>query len=55
MHVGLKHGFFFLALVDVLLAQPHDGAQRLDVVAVALGLGVNLADCLLYTSDAADE
>jgi ATP-binding cassette subfamily F protein uup len=27
-----------------LLAQPHDGAQRLDVEAVALGLGVDVAD-----------
>ena len=34
----------FCALVGVLLAHPHDGAQRLDVIAVALGLGIDVAD-----------
>ena len=34
----------FHALVLVLLAQAHDRAQRLHVVAVALGLGVDVAD-----------
>jgi NTP pyrophosphatase (non-canonical NTP hydrolase) len=32
------------ALVRVLLAHAHDGAQRLDVVAVTLGFGEDVAD-----------
>ena len=32
------------ALVGVLLAQAHDGAQRLDVVAVALGFRIDIAN-----------
>ena len=34
----------FGALVGVLLAHAHDGAQRLDVVAVALGFRIDVAD-----------
>ena len=44
MHVGLEHGLLLAALVGVLLAQADDGAQRLDVEAVALGLGIDVAD-----------
>ena len=44
MQVGLQNGLLLLALVDVLLAQPHHDAQRLDVEAVALGLGIDVAD-----------
>jgi hypothetical protein len=46
LHVGFQDGFLFLALVGVLLAQAHDGAQRFDVEAVALALGVDVADTL---------
>ena len=43
-----------LALLDILLAQPHHRAQRLDVEAGRLGLGVDiakaaLADLITYT------
>src|SRR5579871_467392 len=44
VQIGLQDSFLLLALVDVLLAQAHDGAQRLDVVAVDLGLAVDVAD-----------
>ena len=44
LHVGFQDGFLFRPLVGVLLAQAHDGAQRLDVEAVALGLGIDVAD-----------
>jgi hypothetical protein len=44
MHVGLEHGLLLAALVGVLLAQADDGAQRLDVEAVALGFGIDVAD-----------
>src|SRR5712692_1199527 len=44
LHVGFENGFLLGALVGVLLAQTHDRAQRLDVEAVALGLGVDVAD-----------
>src|SRR5258708_7109822 len=44
LHVGFQDGFLFGPLVGVLLAQAHDGAQRLDVEAVALGLRIDVAD-----------
>src|ERR1700733_1769610 len=44
LHVSLQDGFLFGPLVGVLLAQAHDGAQRLDVVAVAFGFGIDIAD-----------
>ena len=62
MHVGFQHGLLLAALVGVLLAQAHDGAQRLDVEAGALGLGIDVADVvggrlllLLEPLDALDE
>src|SRR3979409_2424684 len=42
--VGLENRLVFHALVLVLLAQTHDRTQRLHVVAVALGLAVDVAD-----------
>src|SRR6201993_3999415 len=44
LHIGLQDGLLLLALVGILLAQPHDGAQRLHVVAVALALGIDVTD-----------
>src|SRR6202790_3568736 len=44
LHIGFQDGFLFGALVGVLFAQTHDGAQCLDVVAIALGLGIDGAD-----------
>src|ERR1700674_2396233 len=44
LHVGFENGLLLGALVGVLLAQTHDRAQRLDVEAVALGLGVDVAN-----------
>src|SRR5581483_1054853 len=44
LHIGLENGLGFLALVGILLAQSHDGAQRLDVEAVALAFGIDVAD-----------
>ena len=44
VQVGFQDRLLLLALVDVLLAQPHHGAQRLDVEAVAFGLGIDVAD-----------
>src|SRR5208282_6049024 len=44
VQVGLENGLLLLALVDVLLAQPHHSAQRLDVETVALGLGKDVAN-----------
>src|SRR6185437_8136031 len=44
VHVGLEHGLLLAALVDILLAQADDGAQSLNVEAVALGLGIDVAD-----------
>src|ERR1700754_2826305 len=41
LHVGFQDGFLFLPLVGILLAQTDDGAQRLDVEAVALGFAVD--------------
>ena len=44
LHVGFQDGLLFGAFVGVLLAHPHDGAQRLDVKTVALGFGIDVAD-----------
>src|SRR4051794_6990655 len=44
LHIRLENRLGLGALVRVLLAHAHDGAQRLDVVAVALGLGEDVAD-----------
>src|ERR1700730_13003548 len=44
LHIGFQDGFLLGALVGVLLAQPHDGAQRLDIKAVAFRLGIDVAD-----------
>src|SRR5262249_5978391 len=41
---GLQDRFLLLALVGILLSQANDGAQRLDVVAVALGFRIDIAD-----------
>src|SRR6266540_5502135 len=44
MHISLEDRLLLLALVGVLLAQPHDRAQSLDVEAVRLGFGIDVAD-----------
>ena len=44
VQVGLQNRLVLLALVDVLLAQAHHDTQRLDVEAVALGFGIDIAD-----------
>src|SRR3984885_9900273 len=44
VQVGLENSLLLLALVDVLLAQPHHDAQRFYVEAVALGFGIDVAD-----------
>ncbi len=44
VHVGFDDGLVLAALIDILLAQPHDDPQRLHVEAVALGLGVDVLD-----------
>ena len=43
--------------LDLVVLEPHDvhGVVHVDGHGVACPLGVSLADCLLYTSDAADE
>src|SRR5437016_2209252 len=46
MHVGFQDRPLLSALLDILLAQPHDRAQRLDVEAVALGLHIDVADVI---------
>src|SRR5665647_851626 len=46
LHIGFQDGFLFGALIGVLLAQADDGAQRLDVEAVALGLRIDVADII---------
>jgi len=47
-----------LALVGILFAQTHDGAQRLDVKSVALALCIDVADvvgdCLLLLLEPLD-
>src|SRR5262249_27165315 len=62
VHVGLEHRLVFHPLVLVLLAQAHHGTHGLHVVAVALGLGIDVADIvgnrlllLLEPLDALDE
>src|SRR5215472_2199306 len=62
VQVGFQNRLLLLALVDVLLAQPHHRAQRFHIVAVALGLGIDVAhvigDRLLFffqPLDALDE
>ena len=44
LHVGLQDGLLLHALVRILLAQTDNGAQRLDVVAVALAFGIDVAN-----------
>jgi hypothetical protein len=44
LHIGLQDGLLFLALVGILLAQAPDGAQCLHVEAIALALGIDVAD-----------
>src|SRR6266536_2545829 len=44
LHIGFQNRLGFGALVGILLAQAHDGAQRLDVETVALAFGVDVAD-----------
>ena len=44
VQIGLEDSILLLAFVDVLLAQPHHDPQRLDVVAVALGFRIDVAD-----------
>src|SRR5689334_23997029 len=44
VHVGLEHRLVLDPLVLVLLAQTYHRAHGLHVVAVALGLGVDVAD-----------
>src|SRR5919109_1607856 len=43
-HVSRQDRLMLLALFRVLLAQPHDRAQRLDVEAVGPGLRIDVAD-----------
>src|SRR3954471_1341202 len=44
LHVGFQNGFLLGAFVGVLLAQTHDGAQRLDIETVAFAFGIDVAD-----------
>src|SRR3979409_528490 len=44
LHVGFQNGLLLSALVGVLLSHSDDRAQRLDVVAIALGFGIDVAD-----------
>jgi hypothetical protein len=44
MHIGFQNRLVLLALVDILLSQPHDRAQRLDVEAGALGFRIDVTD-----------
>ena len=44
VQIGLEDSLVLLALVAVLFAHAHHDAQRLDVEAVALGLGIDVAD-----------
>ena len=62
VQVGLQYRLVLFALVDVLLAQAHHDTQRLDIEAVALGFGIDIADVvgerlflLLEPFDALDE
>ena len=58
VQVGFQYSLLLLALVDVLLAQPHHRAQRFHIEAVALGLGIDVAnvvgDRLLFFFEALD-
>src|ERR1700722_11053671 len=44
VQVGLQNSLLLLALVDVLLAQPHHDPQRLHVETIALGFRIDVAD-----------
>src|SRR5580704_6854587 len=44
VQVGLQNSLLLLALVDVLLAQPHHDPQRLHVKTIALGFRIDVAD-----------
>src|ERR1700757_3435311 len=44
LHIGFQDALLLLALVGILLAQAHDGAQRLHIETVALALGVDVAN-----------
>ncbi len=62
MHVGLENRLLLAPFIGILFAQPHDRAQRLDVEATGLCLGVNVADIIadcfllfLQPLDALDE
>src|SRR5262249_61054946 len=44
MHIGFENRFVLAPFIGILLAQPHDHAQRLDVEAVGLGFGINVAN-----------
>ena len=62
MEIGDKHRLLLLPLVLILLADANHGAQRLHVEAVALGLGIDLAEIggerrllLLEPLDAGDD
>ena len=44
LQIGIQDRLLLGALVGVLLAHADDGAQRLDVVAVALGFAVDVLD-----------
>src|SRR3974390_2236326 len=46
MQIGFEQRLLLLALVDILFAQADNNTQRLDVKAVALGLGVDVADII---------
>src|SRR5262249_54896542 len=44
MHVVLENRLLLAPFIGILLAQPHDHAQRLDVKAIGLGFGINVAN-----------
>src|SRR5262245_50848367 len=46
MHIGLEDRLLLAPLVGILLAQPHDRAQGLDVEAVGLGLAIDVPDVI---------
>ena len=43
MEIGVEHGLFLFPLIGVLFADADHGSQRLDVEAVALRLGIDVA------------
>jgi len=62
MHIGLENSLLLAPFIGILLAQPHDRAQCLDVEAVGLGLGINVPNIVadrfflfLQPLDALDE